>query len=188
MNTTTFPKFLSLIVLSLQPDFISKLPVLLPLPFLLLSASVIPSALILLAIAHLRHSPSMEVELYVYDLSQGLARSMSAGLLGIQIDAIYHTSIVFGGVEYVYDGGIKRVTPGMTHLGKPMEVLKLGSTELPQEVILEYLDSIKYIFTAQVGAGGRWSIVVQSANFDRCRHMTFGRTTVTTSPTTLRHF
>lgn len=96
----------------------------------------------------------MDVELYVYDLSRGLARSMSAGLLGIQIDAIYHTSIVFGNVEYVYDGGIKRVTPGMTHLGKPMEVLKLGSTELPQDVILEYLDSIKGIYTAQVRNNG----------------------------------
>jgi hypothetical protein len=30
----------------------------------------------------------MDVELYVYDLSQGLARMMSQGLLGIQIDAV----------------------------------------------------------------------------------------------------
>jgi desumoylating isopeptidase 1 len=42
----------------------------------------------------------MDVELYVYDLSQGLARNMSATLIGVQLDAIYHTSIVFEGVEY----------------------------------------------------------------------------------------
>jgi hypothetical protein len=42
----------------------------------------------------------MEVELYVYDLSNGLARTMSAALLGTHIDAVYHTSIVFKGIEY----------------------------------------------------------------------------------------
>jgi hypothetical protein len=42
----------------------------------------------------------MDVELYVYDLSRGLARNMSAALIGVQLDAIYHTSIVFEGVEY----------------------------------------------------------------------------------------
>lgn len=34
------------------------------------------------------------VKLYVYDLSNGMARAMSQSLLGTQIDAIYHTSIV----------------------------------------------------------------------------------------------
>ena len=43
----------------------------------------------------------MEVQLYLYDLSRGLARSMSATFLGTQLDAIYHTSIVLQGVEYV---------------------------------------------------------------------------------------
>jgi hypothetical protein len=42
----------------------------------------------------------MEVELYVYDLSRGLARTMSASFLGVQIDAVYHTSIVMEDVEY----------------------------------------------------------------------------------------
>ena len=42
----------------------------------------------------------MDVELYVYDLSRGLARNMSAALIGVQLDAIYHTSIVFEGIEY----------------------------------------------------------------------------------------
>ena len=43
----------------------------------------------------------MDVELYMYDLSRGLARSMSATFLGAQLDAVYHTSIVLQGVEYV---------------------------------------------------------------------------------------
>jgi hypothetical protein len=92
----------------------------------------------------------MEVQLYVYDLSGGMARSLSAAFLGVQIDAIYHTSIVMGGVEYVYDGGIKTVHPGSTHLGHPMQVLELGTTGLPMDIILEYLDSMREIYTAEV--------------------------------------
>lgn len=92
----------------------------------------------------------MDVELYIYDLSRGLARNISAALLGTQIDAIYHTSIVFGGVEYVYDGGIKMINPAKSHLGKPMQIMKMGTTELPMDVIQEYLESLKSIYTAEV--------------------------------------
>lgn len=92
----------------------------------------------------------MNVELYVYDLSQGMARNVSATFLGIQIDAIYHTSIVMRGVEYVYDGGVKTIQPGKSHLGSPMQVIQLGQTDLPEDVILEYLDSLRGIYTAEV--------------------------------------
>lgn len=92
----------------------------------------------------------MDVQLYIYDLSRGLARSMSAALVGVQIDAVYHTSIVFEGVEYVYDGGIKMVDPGRTHLGRPMQTIVLGETNLPLDVVLEYLESMKEIYTSEV--------------------------------------
>jgi hypothetical protein len=55
-----------------------------------------------------------------------------------------------GNVEYVYDGGIKTVDPANTHLGRPMQILELGTTELPMDVIMEYLDSLKEVYTAQV--------------------------------------
>ena len=89
----------------------------------------------------------MEVQLYVYDLSNGMAQAFSKPLLGVQIDAVYHTSIVMERVEYVYDGGIKMVDPGRTHLGPPLEVLPLGQTELPLDVILDYIESLKQIYT-----------------------------------------
>ncbi len=38
----------------------------------------------------------------------------------------------------------------MTHLGKPMQVLKLGRTSLPMEIIMEYLESLRPIYTAEV--------------------------------------
>ncbi|KAI0201245.1 DUF862-domain-containing protein [Astrocystis sublimbata] len=91
----------------------------------------------------------MDVHLLVYDLSNGLARQMSMAMLGFQLDAIYHTSIELEGVEYVYDGGINTIQPGSSHLGRPLERLHLGNTELPIEVVLEYLDSMREIYTPQ---------------------------------------
>jgi len=71
-------------------------------------------------------------------------------LTGTQIDAIYHTSIVMNGVEYYYGQGIQTAAPGTTHHGQPMERLKLGTTELPTEVIEEWLGSLADIYTPEV--------------------------------------
>lgn len=92
----------------------------------------------------------MDVHLLVYDLSRGMARQMSMGLLGFQLDAIYHTSILLQGREYVYDGGIISIAPGSSHLGQPMERLHLGTTNLTMDIIEEYLDSVRSIFTLEV--------------------------------------
>ncbi|KAI0595654.1 hypothetical protein F4775DRAFT_595098 [Biscogniauxia sp. FL1348] len=91
----------------------------------------------------------MDVHLLVYDLSGGLAKQMSMGMLGFQLDAIYHTSIELEGMEYVYDGGINAIHPGSSHLGRPLQRLHLGKTDLPLEVIVEYLDSLREIYTPQ---------------------------------------
>ncbi|KAF8246354.1 DUF862-domain-containing protein [Wilcoxina mikolae CBS 423.85] len=90
-----------------------------------------------------------QVELYVYDLSQGLARQMSMSFLGIQIDAVYHTSIVVGGYEWYYGHGIQSSIPGKTHHGSPMEIVPLGTTSLPDEVVLEYIDSMRLEYTPE---------------------------------------
>lgn len=92
----------------------------------------------------------MDVQLLVYDLSRGMARQMSMGLLGFQLDAVYHTSIELQGREYVYDGGIIAIRPGSSHLGQPLQKLHLGVTNLPMDVIEEYLDSVRPIFTVEV--------------------------------------
>ena len=93
----------------------------------------------------------MDVHVLVYDLSRGLARQMSMGILGFQLDAIYHTSIQLGGREYVYDGNIVSIVPGSSHLGRPEKEIHLGKTELPMDVIEEYLDSLRDIYTVEVG-------------------------------------
>lgn len=91
----------------------------------------------------------MDVQLYVYDLTRGMARQMSQQFLGIQIDAVYHTAVVFGEVEYFFGAGVQTCYPGATHHGRPMEVIDMGRTELPLETILDYLESLKEVYTAE---------------------------------------
>ncbi|KAF2083992.1 DUF862-domain-containing protein [Saccharata proteae CBS 121410] len=91
----------------------------------------------------------MDVQLYVYDLSKGLARQFSQMFLGIQIDAVYHTSVVFGGVEYFFGQGVQTCYPGTTHHGPPMEIIPLGKTNIELNVILEYLEDLKQTYTAE---------------------------------------
>ncbi|CAJ2507830.1 Uu.00g090160.m01.CDS01 [Anthostomella pinea] len=91
----------------------------------------------------------MDVHVLVYDLSGGLAKQMSMRMLGFQLDAIYHTSIELDGMEYVYDGGLNAIKPGSSHLGRPLQRRHLGRTELPLGVIVEYLESLREIYTPQ---------------------------------------
>ena len=75
---------------------------------------------------------------------------MSGSFLGVQIDAVYHTALVFGGIEYFFGAGVQTTYPGATHHGQPMEIVPMGRTDLPMDVILEYLDSLAQIYTAEV--------------------------------------
>ena len=65
------------------------------------------------------------------------------GLLGIQIDAVYHTSVVVGGREWYYGHGIQSCIPGQTHHGSPMETIVLGTTHILDGVMLEHIDSMR---------------------------------------------
>ncbi|EXJ56164.1 hypothetical protein A1O7_09095 [Cladophialophora yegresii CBS 114405] len=91
----------------------------------------------------------MEVQLYVYDLSRGMARQYSKMITGVQIDAIYHTAIVFNNVEYFFGQGIHRKIPGSTHHGQPMKIVNMGKTDLPVDVVEEYIESLAEIYTPE---------------------------------------
>jgi hypothetical protein len=85
-------------------------------------------------------SGSHLVELYIYDLTQGMATMMSQAILGRQIDGIYHTAVVVFGREYFYGAhGISSITPGNTVLGQPQRVEKIGETFIPYTVYKDYL-------------------------------------------------
>lgn len=81
------------------------------------------------------------VQVYVYDLSHGLARVYAPMMLGIDLDAIYHTSVVVYGREYYIDQGVKVAqVPGTTKYGTPCEVIDMGTTEVPEELFDDYLE------------------------------------------------
>ena len=51
------------------------------------------------------------VQLAVYDLSRGLAKSMASSLLGVEVEAIYHTGVRVFGFEYFFSSGIQKMLP-----------------------------------------------------------------------------
>ena len=87
----------------------------------------------------------VERSLHAYLISK-----YSSALLGTYIDAVYHTSLVFDGVEYFFGAGVQTSYPRTTHHGQPMETIPLGQTQLPMEIILEYLDALKQVYTMEV--------------------------------------
>lgn len=88
------------------------------------------------------------VKLYVYDLSRGMAKVYAPMLLGRNLEGVWHSSLVVHGREIYFGQGISRVQPGTTHLGQPQKVIDLGTTELPMDVIEEYLEEIGTEWTA----------------------------------------
>lgn len=83
------------------------------------------------------------VELYIYDLTKGMAAMMSRLLIGRQLDGIWHTAIVAYGREYFFGpAGIQSVRPGGTELREPQKIEKLGETYLPYSVFLEYINGL----------------------------------------------
>lgn len=93
----------------------------------------------------------VKVELFVYDLSQGMAAMLSHQLLGTHIEAIWHTSIVLGRQKEIYFGQGIQITspPGSTVYGRPVQVIEMGHTELPADIIDDYIaDLAGNVFTA----------------------------------------
>ncbi|XP_053390630.1 uncharacterized protein LOC123563677 isoform X2 [Mercenaria mercenaria] len=88
------------------------------------------------------------VKVYIYDLSHGLARTMSQALLGKQLEGIFHTSIVVYGKEYFYGsgsegrGGIEWCSPGRSGFGQPTTIHDLGQTQVPYEMFMDYLHDL----------------------------------------------
>lgn len=79
------------------------------------------------------------VHLYVYDLSNGMARALSPQLLGVPINGVWHTSVVVHNTEVFYSAGIQKTRPRETHFGEPIDVVQMGHTALPVDVVQEFL-------------------------------------------------
>eukprot|EP00249_Psilotum_nudum_P011338 c23110_g1_i1 orf=340-1248(-) len=100
-----------------------------------------------------------KVTLNVYDLSQGLARQLSATFLGKTIEGIWHTGVVVYGFEYFFGGGIQSCPEGKTPYGTPQKVIELGYTQVPKEMFEEYLQEISPRYTA-----GTYSLMHHNCN------------------------
>ncbi len=44
----------------------------------------------------------------------------------MQIEGVWHTSIVVGGLEYYFGCGVSQSSPGLTPFGRPVQVIELG--------------------------------------------------------------
>ncbi|XP_013192826.2 uncharacterized protein LOC106136737 isoform X1 [Amyelois transitella] len=85
----------------------------------------------------------LPVELYIYDLTHGLASLLSPAILGRQIEGVWHTSVVAYGREFFYGShGISTCAPGSLQLGAPQQVERLGQTFVPFPVFAEYLQGL----------------------------------------------
>ncbi|PWN48675.1 DUF862-domain-containing protein [Violaceomyces palustris] len=83
------------------------------------------------------------VELYVYDLSGGMASQLSLALTGKQMDGIWHTSVVVLGSEYFFGQGISIARPpGTSHHGRPLRIHHLGYTGIDPETLAEIMSDL----------------------------------------------
>ncbi|KAF8094632.1 hypothetical protein N665_0358s0014 [Sinapis alba] len=90
-----------------------------------------------------------KVTLNVYDLSRGLARQLSASLLGKVIEGVWHTGIVVYGNEYFFGGGIQHLPAGTTPYGAPLRSIEMGESYVPKDVFEMYLEEISPRYTAE---------------------------------------
>ncbi|KAI4374397.1 hypothetical protein MLD38_012400 [Melastoma candidum] len=89
------------------------------------------------------------VTLNVYDLSQGLAATLSTSFLGKAIEGIWHTGVVVFGNEYYFGGGTQHSPVGKTPYGVPLRFVDLGITHVPKDVFEMYLQEISPRYTAE---------------------------------------
>ena len=88
------------------------------------------------------------VIIFIYDLSEGLAKGLSTAILGKEIEGIYHTAVNVFGYEYYYSGGINKSSPKKTKFGKPIKEINFGTTNKTKSEFEKYLRSILDNFTA----------------------------------------
>ncbi|EFC46865.1 thioredoxin family protein [Naegleria gruberi] len=87
-------------------------------------------------------SQTFRVELYVYDLSMGLAATFSQQFTGKHFPGIWHTSIVVYGSEYFFGGGVQVMQPLTTPYGQPVRRIHLGDTQIQKPLFEEYVQAI----------------------------------------------
>ncbi|PVF95021.1 hypothetical protein CPB86DRAFT_776407 [Serendipita vermifera] len=88
------------------------------------------------------------VQLWIYDLSKGVARNLARVITRSEIGGIWHTSIVVFGREIWYGDGITITAPGKSRFGYPNEIMALGTTQIDEDTFDEFLMQMGRQFTA----------------------------------------
>ncbi|GAA5941745.1 uncharacterized protein JCM15063_002659 [Sporobolomyces koalae] len=90
------------------------------------------------------------IQLFVYDLSNGLAQSLGPMLVGRPVEGIWHTSIVLYGIEIWFGQGIHaKSPPGTTHHGAPRKRIAMGDTQLDRDTFFEYIEGMRETYKAE---------------------------------------
>lgn len=92
---------------------------------------------------------SQKVQIYLYDLSHGMAKSLSQAFLGVDLEGIWHTGVVVFGTEYFFGGGIQRALPGQTVAGRQVKVIDMGTTSKTRSEFETFLALIAHKYTAE---------------------------------------
>ena len=83
------------------------------------------------------------VEVFIYDLSQGMAKTLGPSLGLPNLEGVWHTSIVVHGTEFYFGStGIQNYVPGKTKFGQPREKRNLGNTSIDMNNLTSYLRQI----------------------------------------------
>jgi len=113
---------------------------------------------------------SSDVHLAIYDLSHGMARSLSAQFLGQQhaIDIIPHTGIIVYGKEYYFGSmGIEASDPSQFRQSRnifPIETQHLGRTSVPREDFEQWCRSLSLGPGESTYAGHNYDLLHRNCN------------------------
>ncbi|KAJ3225124.1 hypothetical protein HK099_007329 [Clydaea vesicula] len=77
-----------------------------------------------------------------------MAKVLSKQLTGMQINGIWHTSVVCFGKEVFFGQGIQQCPPGRSGHGQPIEIIDMGETELTTDVYNDFLNEINGFWSA----------------------------------------
>lgn len=88
--------------------------------------------------------------IYVYDLSMGMAELVSRDLLGMHIEAVWHTSFIAFGCEYYFGDGIIKQDIGIFEKDnfpiKPLRKIEIADLYLTKEIFESKLEKLSNNF------------------------------------------
>ena len=81
--------------------------------------------------------------------SMGRSKTFSPMMLGKVVEGVWHTSVVVFNKEYYFQGGISIDQPKTTPFGIPVKTISIGTTELTEADLNEFLIDVKPQYTPE---------------------------------------